>query len=136
MTIVYRKNDVIKVKVHDIEVHLNPLTHHQKNKIQSLLVSGNVDSLMAGATMAIKCAIKDVKGLTLPDGSEYRLSFENGQVTDESLDDLMNLQCQGELSSVCIQLVNGIPDDFINNETGEVLPGVKILRDGNSSKKD
>lgn len=136
MTVVYRKTDVIKVKVHDIEVHLNPLTHHQKNSIQSLLVAGNVDSLMAGATMAVKCAVKDVKGLKLPDGSDYQLQFDNGQISDECMDDLMNIKCQSELSAICIAMVNGIPDEFINPETGEVFKGVKIIRDGDSEKKD
>lgn len=136
MTVVYRKSDVVKVKVHDLEVHLNPLTHHDKNQIQSLLVSGNVDGLMAGATMALKCAIKDVKGLKLPDGSDYKLEFEGGKLSDEAIDDLLNLKCQGELSAICIAMVNGIPDEFINPETGEVYEGVKIMRDGDSEKKD
>lgn len=136
MTVVYRKNDVVKVQVHDLEVHLNPLTHHQKNQIQSLLVSGGVDGLMNGAALALKSAIKDVKGIKMHDGSDYRLEFENGAITDECLSDLLNLKIQSELSAICLAMVNGIPDQFINPETGEVYEGVKIIRDGDSEKKD
>lgn len=135
MAIVYRRKDKIKVKVGDIEIKISPLGHHDKNKIQSLLVSGNVDSLMEGATLALRCGLKDVKGLKLSDGSDYELEFEDNVLSDDSLDDMMNLECQGKLISICLGLIDGIPNEFKDNN-GNALDGVKIIRSESPEKKD
>lgn len=139
MSIVYKTSDRIKIKVDDIVLYVSPLKYHDKNKIQALLVSGDVDSIMQGATQALKCAIKDVKGLKLADDhlADYKLTFDdNGELSDESLDDLMNLQYNAKFSNICLKLVDGIPDEFIDNASGEVMEGVYIIKSDDSKKKD
>ena len=135
MAIIYRKTDRVKIEVDDLVISICPLGHHEKNKIQSLLVGGNVDSLMAGATLALKSAIKAVKGLKLQDGEDYQLEFENGELTDDALSELMNVECNSKITAICLQLMDGIPKEFINPDTKEVIDGVRIIRQGDSEKK-
>lgn len=134
MAVVHRKSDKIKVKIDDIVLTVSPLSQHQKNEIQSRLVSGNMNSVMEGAALALKCAIKGVSGIQDVEGNDYQLSFEDNHLSDECLDDLMNLEVQDKISSVCLGLIGGIPKEFINAETGEVLPGVKIIKAGEEKK--
>lgn len=134
MAIIHRKSDRIKVKIEDITLVVSPLSQHDKNTIQSLLVSGKVDSIMNGATMALKCAIKDIGGVT-HNNEQYRLEFDdNKHITDDCLDDLMNLEMHDKISSVCLALLGGIPKEFLNAETGEVLEGVRIIKAGEEKK--
>ena len=135
MSIVYRTNDKIKIKVDSLVLTVSPLSYHDKNKIQSLLVTGNAESVMNGASLAIKIAVKGVSGLKLSDGSDYELAFEDGQLTNESLDDLMNIECNSKISTICLGLIHGIPKDFTNNNTGEVIEGIHIIKAGDSTKK-
>ncbi len=136
MAVVHRKSDKIKVKIEDIILTISPLSQHDKNEIQGLLVGGNVNSVMAGASLALKCSIKGVDGIQDVEGNDYKLDFEEGKLSDECLDDLMNLEFQDKIASVCLSLIGGIPKDFTNAETGEVLEGVRIIKAGDEGKKN
>jgi hypothetical protein len=136
MSVVYRKSDRVKIQVGDIEIHVSPLSYHEKSEIQALLLSKDIDGMMKGGVLALQYAIKNVKGLTSPDGSEHQLEFDGGKLTDDALSDLMNLSCNSKISSICIALINGIPDEFIDVATNEVLEGVRIITKDLPEKKD
>ena len=88
------------------------------------------------AAEALKCAIKGVEGLTLSDGKDYSLEFDdNKELTDECLDDLLNLEVAGELTTISVSLLNGVPKEFVNPNTGEKLDGVEYVDKGGSTKK-
>jgi len=123
--IVYRKSDRIKLKVGELEVHMSPLTFAEKSTVQEYIM----ENPMKGSLHALKCAVKDIQGLKLPDGSEYELAFENEILTDECVDDLTNIQNVDELFIACLDLINGVPSEFRNPMTGEKLEGVEIIRE-------
>ena len=131
--IIYRTSDRIDVKIGALVVKISPLTKYQKEKIQTLSLD---EKLIDAAGEAIKCGIKSIEGLKLADGSDYELSFDdNNELLDECVDDLMNLEECGKLTSVCAALVNGIPKEFINPYTGKKIDGVEFIKTGESSGK-
>lgn len=123
--VVYRKSDRIKLKVGELEVHLAPMTFMEKSTVQDMVM----ENAMKGSMHALKCAVKNIKGLTLNDGSEYELQFENDLLTDECIDDLTNIQNIDELFIACLDLLNGVPSEFRNPVTGEVLQGIEIIKE-------
>lgn len=91
---------------------------------------------MQAAGEAIKCGIKNIAGLKLADGSDYELNFDdNNELTDESVDDLLNLEESGKLTNICAALVNGIPKEFVNAYTGKKLEGVEFIKTGGTKGK-
>ncbi|MCK5616157.1 hypothetical protein KAR91_80580 [Candidatus Pacearchaeota archaeon] len=133
MGIVYRTSDRIKLKVSELVVTIGPLTKYQKEKIQSLSLN---DKLMDAAGEAIKCGIKNIEGLVLADGSDYVLSFDdNKELTDDCVDDIMNVGESGLISNICASLISGIPDEFVNPYTGKKLEGVEFIKVGGKSEK-
>ena len=135
MSTIYRKNDILKIKVDDIQIGISPLSYHEKSQIQTKLLSKDANSIMEGAADAIKLCLRSVDGIKTQDNQDYKLTFENNKITDECFDDLMNLECNNKISSICLSLIDGIPKDFLNPQTGEVLEGVKIIRSNEPEKK-
>lgn len=135
MSIVYRKSDRITLKVHDLTVKVAPLTFAEKAEINGLIGSAaDPNGAMKGSLLAVKCAVKDIKGLTLPDGSPYKLEFENDKLTDECVDDLTNIQGGSELFIACLNLISGVPQDFINPVTGQKLEGIEVVKEKAAKK--
>lgn len=124
----------LNVKIHDIEVELKPLSFDQKSEIQGLIIGGDVMSAVKAAKLSVQYALKDLKGVKEEDGSDYKLQIENGKLTDECFDDISNLEHNGLLSGVCMMLLQGIPKDFVNAETGEKLAGVSYIKETSRKK--
>jgi len=133
MAIVYRTSDRLKVKVGGLVVVISPLNRYQKAKIQSLIME---DKMYDSAAEALKCSIKGIEGLTLPDGSDYKVDMDdNKELSDEALDDLLNLDVAGELTTIAVSLLNGVPKEFVNPTTGKKLKGVEYVDKEESTKK-
>jgi hypothetical protein len=135
MAILYRPSDIVPVKVDDITVNISPLTFEQKMKIKSAILENKSDGPMLGAKLACQYAIKSVSGIILPDGSDYKLSRENDKLTDECWDDLHNIKETQKLITICLALLNGMPEEFIDPQSGKKLEGVKIIEDSKGKKK-
>lgn len=133
MAIVYRTSDRIKVKVGELVISVSPLNRYQKAKVQDLTMQGkDIDA----AYEALRSGIKGVEGLYDINGEPYGLKLDdNKELTDECIDDLMNLEFAPELVTVCVQLLNGIPKDFVNPTTGKKLKGVEFVKTGESAEK-
>jgi len=137
---VYRIKDRIKISYKDVKgeeivVSFAPLTYEQKKEIVTLMSSGAVDKTMDGIKQGIKYTVKDVTGLDTEDGP-YSLKFEGGNLSDESVDDLMNIEnASGFLGMVCVSLAtnDGVPTE-IKDKDGKPLKGVTILK--NEVKKN
>ena len=132
MAIVYRKSDRVRIKIDDLEVSLSPLSYHEKSEVSRLMMDGKIGT---AAVEAIKLAVKDIKGLKLSDGSVYELKFENDKLSEETLDDLMNLEHSKKLVLVCLNLLSTVPEEFIDTESGKPLEGVSIIKEKKPRKK-
>ena len=132
--IIYRKEDRITIKINKLTVKLAPLSYEEKATAETLILENTQRSSMDGSIYAVKCAVKDIKGLKLPDGSDYELEFENNILTDKCIDDLTNIEGNNELFIACLGLLNGVPSEFINPLTGEKLEGVEIVKEKSEKK--
>lgn len=141
MAKIYRTSDKIKIKIggdDGIILTVSPLNQHQKTEIQQHLIKSQITkdptSATLGVTLALKYAVKAIDGIEDMDGNKYQLALENNILTDECVQDLMNMEMIGPVMMVCSSLSNGVPKKFVNNITGEDLPDVEIIK-AESEKK-
>lgn len=137
MARIYRLSDRIKVKIDDITVTISPLSNHQKAEIQTQLLGlhrGDLHAATKGMLLSMKYAVKDIEGLEDADG-EYKCQFdENGHITDETLEDLYNLENSVKLLQVCQELVSGVPKEF-RDKDGVPIEGVEVVQEKSKPKK-
>lgn len=133
MAKIYRMSDRIRLKIDDIEVVIGPLSIHQKAAIEEVSASSG---LLKATMEAMRYAIKDVNGLKTADGSNYQLQRDDeGYISEESLNDLFNIEQSYRLSTVCLNLINNIPDEFVDLNTGKKLEGVEFVVDKDAKGK-
>lgn len=135
---IYKTTDKIEVKIDGISFFISPLTYGQKCELQPLMfkaASGNMESAMDAVIKSIKFSLKDVKGLYVDDDTEYKLVMDNGEVSDESIDDLMNLPMSSKLSAVCSSLINGLSTGGIKSQDGSVIEGIEFIGKVKEEKK-
>lgn len=130
MARIYKCSDRIPIRIDDIVIKISPLTADQKSEIQALMIQGrlkgDIKAASRGTALAIKYGVKDVSGIEDGSGVPYKLSFEGGVLTDECVDDLLNLDCVEKMTFVCISLLKKIPKEFTDHE-GKVLEGVEFV---------
>jgi hypothetical protein len=132
---IYRVTDKIPIKIDTLEFKISPLQHIQKTNIQRQILKaeqGDPMALMLAARLAVKYAVKEVTGITDQEDKDYLLEFENGELTDSCVDDLLNVDQDQKLSLVCMNLIQGIPKVPLDPE-GNPIKGIKI--GGNERKK-
>lgn len=56
MSVIYRKNDRIKVRVDGLTLTISPLSYKEKCEIQAEVSKGDLTSAMNGSKMAVKYA--------------------------------------------------------------------------------
>lgn len=137
MARIYKLTDRIKVKIDDITVTVSPLSRHQKAEIQTLLLGlgrGDVKAATEGIILAMKYAVKSIEGLEDAAGV-YKAQFDDsGHLTDETIEDLYNLEDSVKLLQVCQSLVSGVPSEF-QDKDGKPIDGVEIVTGDVEAKK-
>lgn len=139
MTIIYKKNDLITLKIGELLFKIKPLSYMERVEILSTanMQEGSVIQNAATATfLAMKYAIRGFSGAQLSDGSEYKISFDdNGNLSDESIDDLLNIQENQVLGLALNNFLKGVPSKLINPHTGAELEGVEVIQDNKGVPK-
>lgn len=135
---IYRKNDRVSVVIDGIEVKISPLTHAQKTELQDHMmkaVNGDMGAAMDSVRLSVKYCLKDIKGVFYLDDDgekrEYRLEIEDGSLSDDCIDDVLNMPISAKLNSVCASMLAGVPDAILDNE-GQPIEGIKIKKQGKS----
>ena len=127
MAKIYRLSDRINLKVDDLEIVIGPLSIHQKASVEEVNASSG---LIKASIEAMKYAIKDIKGLQDSEGNDYELQREeDGSLAEETLNDLFNLENSYKLIAISLNLLNNVPDEFIDVNTGRPLEGVEFIVD-------
>lgn len=133
MTILYRTTDRIEIKIQDITLFVSPLSHHAKMTL--LQKSGTVKSedprgMLEFAAEMIRLCVKDVRGVSLVDGSEWRPDFSEGKLTDESLGELLSLPMSAQIMQVAGAFMQGIPatNQVIDPSSGLPIEGVEVIQ--------
>lgn len=129
MAKIYRTTDKIKYKINDLEIKLSPLSFDQKTELSQLMIEGqkDVSKAMEGTIKTIQYALKDIKGLEYDDGESFELEFDQGILTRESAEMLLNIDQSDTMVSLCVSFIGGVPKD---------LPeGVKLIPNQKAPKK-
>lgn len=135
MAKIYKISDRIRVKVGGLVFKIGPLTFDQKAEIQSLAASGDFKQSLKSAKLAVKYGVKGVEGLEDSKGNPYELESDESGLSEDSINDLLNLEENETLSMVCLGLLRGIPEHFTNPFDGKRLEGVSIVKEGAGKKK-
>ena len=113
---VYKTSDKIKIKIDELTFTISPLSISDKSSVQSLMLEGqktqDLAKLNEAIHMAIKMSVKHVEGLTEESGEPYTFNYADGKMSDENLNDLLNLPISEKMIKVCSQIVSGVPSDF------------------------
>jgi hypothetical protein len=131
MAVVYRTTDRVTLKIDGITFKIAPLSYAQKMNIQAMLTKENgtnIENIADTTKQLIEYSIKDVDGLEYPDGEKFKLCFEEGKISEASIDELFNLELNPKLTVSLMQLLQGIPNEIVNSATGEKLEGVEIVK--------
>lgn len=132
--IIYRKSDRVSVEIEGIEFKLSPLTFQEKSELQQHMIKavrGDMDEAMISVRKSIKYCLKDMKGVFYIDESgdkrEYHLGFEDNVLSDDCIDDLLNMPISAKLNSVCAAMLHGVPEEILG-EDGKPVEGIKIKK--------
>lgn len=134
MSTIYSITDKIEIKVDDLVVVISPLHYKVKSDIHSEIINGKT---MDAAILALRHGIKEVRGLSRQDGSSYSVEFDpEGRLSDDCVNDLLNIPESSKLNLIAISMVNGIPKgDFIDPETKTPLEGVQFVKKTGRTRK-
>lgn len=146
MSKIYKRTDRVKLKIDNIEVVIAPLSVQQKAEVQAKMIQGiheqsqgkHVESHKSqqdGVILLLKHGLKSIHGIKNHDDSEYKLVMENDMVSDESIDDIFNLEMHVKLVNVLSSLVKGIPAVF-TDVNGNKIEGVEFVEDEKTGSKN
>lgn len=134
--IIYRKNDLLDVNIDGIGFKISPLSFHEKNELQQHMikaVSGDMTEAMIAVRKSIQFCLKGISGVYCFNESgkkePYRLELVDNKITEDCLDELMNMPINNKLSAVCSAMLTGIPDKIVDNQ-GNVIEGITIVKRG------
>ena len=128
MAKILRLSDRINLKIGDVTFMLAPLNHFQKIELSNCTTIKNGEEhydLLRAQALYLKYAIKDVNGIECYNGEKYELEFNNDELTDNCVSEILSLDQRSKLTSSCWQLLNGIKE-LVDPVTGEKLEGVKL----------
>ena len=128
---VYSLKDRITVDIDGVSFKLAPLSYKQKIEIQNMLTTGQESE---GTIKAVQYSLKDVEGLTDSNDNEYELRFDDNGLTEDCLDEILNIETSMKLVTTCVTFINGIPKQIITPD-GKPLEGVKIVNPKQGKKK-
>ena len=130
MAKIYKASDRVEVKIGDITVKIAPLTLLQKNEVQRLMLDGQKASdilkLNDSILLAIRYCLKDIQGVKDSDENDYQLEFDSNMLTENCVNDLMNMEESQNLIKVASTFIAGIPKSFD-------IEGVSIVSKGKKS---
>lgn len=136
--ILFLPNELVPIAIGEITFHVQPLNEQTKVALMNLAISaerGNFEAAVDLTRKAVKHSLKKLDGVFLSSGEIYKLRFENGDhapLTDECVDELMNLGCSQKMALTCMSLLNGISDPLVDSQ-GRRIEGVRLL--GAAEKK-
>lgn len=134
--ILYRTTDRIPVRIGGVTLWVAPLSRHEKMQLmafQTLESGERVIDQVALMANAVRFSVRKVEGVQNPDGSPYELEIgPDGYMTEQALDDLLNLFATARLAEACVSLVNEIKDHEIQGVQIDVK-GVVSTKKGDSS---
>lgn len=123
---IYRVTDRLVYQVNELTVEFSPMSLHHKEIVRPImnsamkirivkdskgndtqLIDQDVAIMTTAVEKALKFSVKSISGLFDADDEPYELSFDkDGNLTDECVSDLMNIQEQAGISYICGRLIS------------------------------
>ena len=128
--IIYTQQDRIKISIHEVDLIVKPLSYKEKiNWSNCITNSGGSqnENALTGLGLLLKFSLKEIHGITYSDGTAFTLEFdEANNLTDECIDNLMNLEMTTDLITVMYSLLKGIPTEM-KDASGNLIDYIKIV---------
>lgn len=129
---IYKTTDKIEYKFGDLKIKVSPMSVEDKGILTGLMMKGqskgDVMSLMEGTLYALQVSIKEIQGLEDAEGNPYILSFgDDGKLTKECASDLLNIDQDNKLVSLCSSFINGVPS--------KLPDGISLVESTTKNKK-
>lgn len=131
---------IYKVKIGDVVIHCKQLSYRMRSVIGASFhkqESGSeVQNTMDLLFQVLRHSIVKVEGFENPDGSPFKLEFDNGVLKDDCLDALLYVDRVGDVLQLCASnFLNMKVPDKIFDGTGHIMEGVTIEKVENIKKK-
>ena len=127
---VYRATDRIKIQIGEATLIVKPLSYKDKNDWLTCITSSSgtqLENALKGLAILMRATIKEIDGVIFTDGEKFSLEFdENGKLTEDSVDTLLNMEIFGDIRDLMIALTRGVPKDMRDN-AGNILEHIKII---------
>ncbi|MFW7381475.1 MAG: hypothetical protein ACOH5I_21885 [Oligoflexus sp.] len=132
--IIWPFNELIPLKIGDLTFKISQLSVEQKMLLSQFLSQIDKDNAEIGGLRAGKRAVqlclKEVSGLSNPDGSPYQLQKDpQGYLTDNCVEEILGLNVSGQLISICLGLFHGFTGECKDIQ-GNQIPGVSLIKSG------
>jgi len=128
MAKILRLSDRINLKIGDVTFVIAPLNHFQKIELSNCTTIKNGEEhydLLRAQALYLKYAVKDVNGIECYNGEKYELEFNNDELTDNCVSEILSLDQRSKLTTSAWQILNGIKE-LVDPVTGEKLEGVEL----------
>jgi len=125
---ILRLSDRIKLDIGGVVFTLAPLSQfHKVNLANCTTIKNGQDhyDLMGAQALYLKYAIKNIEGITDYNDEDYKLEFDNDELTDDCVSELLSLDQRSKLTTAAWQLLNGVRE-LTDPITGETLEGVSL----------
>jgi hypothetical protein len=136
--LIHRKSDRIPVDFigdndDKVTAYFTPLTMAEKNLIIAAVPQNteDVSGVLSFSRMVIKATLKGISGIKCVDGSDYSLTMEDGKVTDDCLDEIMNLPDLFQKTMLVSNLfLQGVPREgkIVNPQTGKTIDDIIVKK--------
>ena len=112
--IIYSPTDRIPVKIEDVTFWISPLKQLEKLKLAEISIKAKgaveIEDKYEALRGYIRYSVKDVEGLTRPNGKPYKVTLDkDGYLTDASVDALMTLGISDQLITASSALYANTP---------------------------
>lgn len=100
------------LKIDDLKFTLKPLNYMHRLELDECFIQkggSNLQKLYRSQSILIKYSLKSVKGIKNHDDSDYELEFnDDGSLTDDCVNDIMNIQQRHKLTTAAMNVLNGV----------------------------
>ena len=134
---IFKMSDRIKLQIKGVILKLSPLSFAQKGEIHACTkMNGGVEEqdTIRMTFLAVKYTVKEIEGIIDSYGNKYQLDFDGDVLSDNCVNDLLNLEICQEVGISALNFLNGIPTK-ICDQFGKEIPGIALSFSGGDIKK-
>jgi hypothetical protein len=132
---IYRPTDLIPVEFSDGEesfcLYFSPVTIAQKTDIMAKYQAAeqSAEQYMVFVRRCLGLTLKKASGLQLADRSEWQPEIVNGELSDQSFDDLMGLSLANKITTIAGLFLRAVPrEGKVVGLDGKDLEGVVVKK--------